>query len=338
MPLAAIFGCAGLSLTAEEKSFFRDCDPVGFILFARNVDTPDQIRRLTGEMRESVQRDDTPVLIDQEGGRVARLKPPHWRQPPPAELFGRIYAENAQAGIQAARLNAAVIGAELLDLGITVDCLPLIDLRFDGAHDIIGDRAFSDDPDVVATLGRAAAEGLIEAGVLPVIKHIPGHGRAVVDTHEALPTVDTALDDLRATDFRPFKALSDMPIAMTAHIVYQAVDPLFPATTSPTLIEDIIRGEMGFDGLLLSDDLSMKALKGNLEDRARDAVGAGCDIALHCNGDMAEMRAVAAGTPALSDSGVDRLERALSHVSGGGIGDAEDRLAALDEIVAKSTG
>lgn len=338
MPLAAIFGCAGLSLTAEEKSFFRDCDPVGFILFARNVDTPDQIRRLTGEMRESVQRDDTPVLIDQEGGRVARLKPPHWRQPPPAELFGRIYAENAQAGIQAARLNAAVIGAELLDLGITVDCLPLIDLRFDGAHDIIGDRAFSDDPDVVATLGRAAAEGLIEAGVLPVIKHIPGHGRAVVDTHEALPTVDTALDDLRATDFRPFKALSDMPIAMTAHIAYQAVDPLFPATTSPTLIEDIIRGEMGFDGLLLSDDLSMKALKGNLEDRARDAVGAGCDIALHCNGDMAEMRAVAAGTPALSDSGVDRLERALSHVSGGGIGDAEDRLTALDEIVAKSTG
>lgn len=338
MPLAAIFGCAGLSLTAEEKSFYRDRDPVGFILFARNVESPDQVRRLTDALRETVQRDDAPILIDQEGGRVARLKPPHWRQPPPAELFGKMYAKNAQAGIQAARLNAAVIGAELLDLGINVDCLPLIDLRFDGAHDIIGDRAFSDDPDVVATLGRAAAEGLIDAGVLPVIKHIPGHGRAVVDTHEALPTVDTALDDLRATDFRPFKALSDMPIAMTAHIVYSAVDPLFPATTSPTLIEDIIRGEMGFDGLLLSDDLSMKALKGGLEDRARDAVGAGCDIALHCNGDMTEMRAVAAGTPALSDSGVDRFNRALSQRGGGGIEDAGNRLAKLDDLISKTIG
>jgi len=338
MPLAAIFGCAGLSLTEEEKSFYRDCDPVGFILFARNVDTPDQVRRLTDDLRATVQRDDAPILIDQEGGRVARLKPPHWRQPPPAELFGKIHAKNAQAGIQAARLNAAVIGAELLDLGITVDCLPLIDLRFDGAHDIIGDRAFSDDPEVVATLGRAAAEGLIDAGVLPVIKHIPGHGRAVVDTHEALPTVDTPLDALRATDFRPFAALSDMPIAMTAHIVYQAVDPLFPATTSPTVIEDIIRGEMGFGGLLLSDDLSMKALKGGLEDRARDAVGAGCDIALHCNGDMTEMRDVAAGTPALSDSGVDRLNRALSRVSGGGIGDAGDWQLTLDGLISMTIG
>ncbi len=332
MPLAAIFGCAGLSLTAEEKAFYRDCDPAGFILFARNVDTPDQVRRLTHDLRDTIQREDAPILIDQEGGRVARLKPPHWRQPPPAEIFGRMYAKNAQAGVQAARLNAAVIGAELLDLGLTVDCLPLIDLRFDGAHDIIGDRAFSDDPDVVATLGRAAAEGLIDAGVLPVIKHIPGHGRAVVDTHEALPTVDTPLDVLRETDFQPFAALSDMPIAMTAHIVYQAIDPLFPATTSPTLIEDIIRGEMGFDGLLLSDDLSMKALQGGLEDRARDAVGAGCDIALHCNGDMAEMRAVAAGTPALSDSGVDRLKRALSHVAGGGIGDVGDWQVMLDGL------
>jgi len=223
-------------------------------------------------------------------------------------------------------------------LGITVDCLPLIDLRFDGAHDIIGDRAFSDNPVVVAALGRAAAEGLIDAGVLPVIKHIPGHGRAVVDTHEALPTVDTPLNALRETDFRPFAALSDMPIAMTAHIVYQAIDPLFPATTSPTVIEDTIRGDIRFDGLLLSDDLSMKALQGGLEDRARDAVGAGCDIALHCNGDIAEMRAVAAGTPALSDSGVDRLERALSQVARGGIGDAEERLAALDEIISKTIG
>ena len=238
MPLAAIFGCAGLSLTEEERSFYRDCDPVGFILFARNVDTPDQVRRLTQDLRETIQRGDAPILIDQEGGRVTRLKPPHWRHPPPAEIFGRIHSNDANAGIEAARLNAAVIGAELLDLGITVDCLPLIDLRFDGAHEIIGDRAFSEDPGVVATLGRAAAEGLIDAGVLPVIKHIPGHGRAAVDSHEALPTLDTPLDQLRATDFKPFEALSDMPIAMTAHIVYQAVDPLFPATMSPTLIED----------------------------------------------------------------------------------------------------
>lgn len=338
MPLAAIFGCAGLSLTAEEKSFYRDCDPVGFILFARNVETPDQIRRLTHELRETIERDDAPILIDQEGGRVARLKPPHWRQPPPAEIFGRMHAKDTAAGIEAARLNAAVIGAELLDLGLTVDCLPLIDLWFDGAHDIIGDRAFSDDPEIVATLGRAAADGLIDAGVLPVIKHIPGHGRAVVDTHEALPTVDTSLVELRDTDFRPFKALSDLPIAMTAHIVYQAIDPLFPATTSPTVIEDIIRGEMGFDGLLLSDDLSMKALKGGLEERARDAVAAGCDIALHCNGDMTEMRNVAAGTPALSDSGVDRLKRAQSCVSGGGIGDAGARLEKLDNLISKTIG
>lgn len=338
MPLAAIFGCAGLSLTDEEKSFFRDCDPVGFILFARNVDTPDQVRRLNQELRDSIQREDAPILIDQEGGRVARLKPPHWRQPPPAEVFGRIHAKDPAAGMEAARLNAAVIGVELLDLGLTVDCLPLVDLRFDGAHDIIGDRAFSDDPEIVSTLGRAAADGLLEAGVLPVIKHIPGHGRAVVDTHEALPTVDTSLDDLRATDFRPFVELSDMPIAMTAHIVYRAIDPLFPATTSPTLIEDIIRGEMNFDGLLLSDDLSMKALKGGLKDRARDAVSAGCDIALHCNGEMAEMREVAAGTPALSDSGVARLSRAQSRVSGGGIDDATDRLAALDDLISKTIG
>lgn len=338
MPLAAIFGCAGLTLTAEEKSFYRDCDPVGFILFARNVETPDQIRRLTHELRETIQREDAPILIDQEGGRVARLKPPHWRQPPPAEIFGRMHAKDTAAGIEAARLNAAVIGAELLDLGLTVDCLPLIDLWFDGAHDIIGDRAFSDDPEIVATLGRAAADGLIDAGVLPVIKHIPGHGRAVVDTHEALPTVETSLAELRETDFRPFKALSDLPIAMTAHIVYQAIDPLFPATTSPTVIEDIIRGEMGFDGLLLSDDLSMKALKGGLEERARDAVAAGCDIALHCNGDMTEMRNVAAGTPALSDSGVDRLKRAQSCVSGGGIGDAGARLAKLDNLISKTIG
>jgi beta-N-acetylhexosaminidase len=336
MPLAAIFGCAGLSLTEAEKSFYRDCDPVGFILFARNVDTPDQVRRLNDNLRETVQRDDAPILIDQEGGRVARLRAPHWRHPPAAELFGRIHAQDSAAGIQAARLNAGVIGAELLELGLTVDCLPLVDLRFDGAHDIIGDRAFSDDPEVVATLGRAAADGLIDAGVLPVIKHIPGHGRAVVDTHEALPTVDTSLEDLRATDFHPFKALSDMPIAMTAHIVYQSIDPLFPATTSPTLIEDIIRREMGFDGLLLSDDLSMKALQGGFQERARDAVAAGCDIALHCNGDMTEMRDVAAGTPALSDSGVDRLERALSRVSGGGTGDAGDWLAELDDLISKT--
>lgn len=338
MPLAAIFGCAGLSLTEDEKSFYRDTDPVGFILFARNVEEPDQVRRLTGALRESVQREDAPILIDQEGGRVARLKPPHWRQPPPAELFGRIHAHDAEAGIEAARLNAAVIGAELLDLGLNVDCLPLIDLRFDDAHEIIGDRAFSDDPQVVATLGRAAADGLMGAGVLPVIKHIPGHGRARVDSHEALPTVDTLLDDLRATDFRPFTALADLPIAMTAHIVYQAIDPLFPATTSPTLIEEIIRREMGFDGLLLSDDLSMKALHGGLQDRARDAVSAGCDIALHCNGDMTEMREVAAGTPALSDSGVDRLNRALSLVSRGGPANAEDQLAKLDELIVKTIG
>ncbi len=338
MPLAAIFGCAGLSLTAEEKSFYQEWDPVGFILFARNVDTPDQVRRLTHDLRETIQRDDAPILIDQEGGRVARLKPPHWRQPPPAELFGRIHARDATAGVQAARLNAAVIGAELLDLGLTVDCLPLVDLRFEGAHDIIGDRAFSDDPGVVATLGRAAADGLMDAGVLPVIKHIPGHGRAVVDTHEALPTVEAPLDDLRATDFRPFRALSDLPIAMTAHIVYRAVDPLFPATTSPTVIEEVIRGELAFDGLLLSDDLSMKALKGGLEARARDAVGAGCDIALHCNGDMAEMRDVAAGAPALSDSGSARLKQAQSRVSEGGIDDADERLAELDELISKSAG
>lgn len=309
MPLAAILGCAGPELTAAERDFFRAADPLGFIVFARNLVDPEQVRRLTQDLRATVGRDDAPILIDQEGGRVARLRPPHWRHPPAAERFGALAAGDRARAARAVRVNHELMAAEMLDLGINVDCAPMVDVRAPGAHDIIGDRAFGTDPFLVADLGRAAAEGLLSGGVMPILKHIPGHGRSVVDSHHDLPRVDTDFDTLADSDFVPFRALNDVPWAMTAHIVYSAIDADRCATLSPTVIAEVIRGEIGFAGLLVSDDLSMKALKGGLDELAQACLEAGCDVALHCNGDMAEMERVVRGARALSAVAQARYEQ-----------------------------
>jgi beta-N-acetylhexosaminidase len=322
-------------LSAAERAFFRDCDAAGYILFRRNIETPAQVRALVDEFRDAVGRADAPVLIDQEGGRVARLPVPPWRKAPPPAVFGTLADADPEAGARAAYLNSYLIGAELRALGINVDCAPLLDLRVQGAHDIIGDRAFGETPDRVVHLGRASCEGFLDAGVIPVIKHIPGHGRAHADSHVSLPVVDTPLDLLRETDFAPFKALSDMPMAMTAHIVYTAVDPDRPATTSSSLIADIVRGELGFDGLLMSDDICMKALRGGLTERTGAVMTAGCDVVLHCNGALDEMRQVADAAPALSESGARRLTDALGRVAGRSQPDVDNAARELDGIFEK---
>ena len=294
---AAIFGCRGPQLTPEERAFFAESKPWGFILFARNIETPSQVGELVADLRESVGWR-APVLIDQEGGRVARLRRPHWREWPPIGAW----TDAAEAGVwseealcSALRLRYRAIAAELMALGVDVNCAPLLDVRRDEAHDIIGDRALGRAPDAVARRARAVCEGLRSGGVAPVIKHIPGHGRAAVDSHEQLPKVSAAHADLSVTDFAPFQQLVDQPIAMTAHVVYDAIDSSLCATLSPTVISKVIRDEIGFQGLLLTDDLSMRALSGSFEERARESLAAGCDIVLHCNGDMGEMRAVRDG-------------------------------------------
>jgi beta-N-acetylhexosaminidase len=309
MTTAAILGCAGPILSAEERRFFGDADPFGFVLFQRNCQTPEQVRRLVQDLRDSVARTDAPVLIDQEGGRVARLRPPAWRKAPAAGRFGALAALDTNSAVEAARLNAQLMGRELADLGITVDCAPVLDLQFEGASNVVGDRGFAADPELVAQLGRAVCEGLLSAGITPVLKHMPGHGRALVDSHHALPEVDVPLATLRRTDFVPFLRLADMPWAMTSHVLYKAIDPERPATTSPVIINEIIRGELGFAGVLVSDDLSMEALRGDLGDRAGRARAAGCDLALHCNGRLDEMRAVAAASGSISGATAERLAR-----------------------------
>jgi len=314
-PKAVIFGCVGLSLTAGERAFFARHDPFGFILFGRNCETPDQVRALVADLRESVGRADAPVLIDQEGGRVARLKPPHWRTAPPAARFGVLAARDLETAIEAARLNARLIAAELHDLGISVDCVPLLDIAVPGAHEVIGDRSFGRDPNVIATLGRAVCEGMLAGGVMPVVKHIPGHGRAAVDSHHTLPVVETSRAELEASDFLPFQSLADAPWAMTGHVVYTAIDPDLPATTSATVIEEIIRAQIGFKGVLVSDDLSMEALAGTLGERARAAVAAGCDIALHCNGKADEMELVADSCDALPSASLTRIDAAKARLA-----------------------
>ena len=308
MIAACIFGCSGPHLTPEEAAFFREVQPWGFILFGRNIQAPQQVRALVADLRASVDRPDAPVLIDQEGGRVRRLRPPHWRGYPPARAYAGLDPELTWLG-------GRLVAHDLAGLGINVDCAPVLDVPVPGAHDIIGDRAYADDPQQVARLARAFAEGLIAGGVAPIVKHTPGHGRAGADSHLDLPVVDEARAKLEAVDFRPFKALADLPMAMTAHVVYTAIDPLRPATTSPVVIEEIIRGVIGFDGLLISDDLSMKALSGDFTSRARDALSAGCDVVLHCNGDMDEMKAVAAGVRPLEGLAHRRAGAALASVS-----------------------
>lgn len=310
MTAAAILGCAGLTLTAEEHRFFHEVDPLGFVLFKRNCEAPDQVRALVGALRDSVGRPDAPVLIDQEGGRVARLRPPTWRAAPAPGRIGAIAARDRGSALEAARLNASLMGRELADLGINVDCTPVLDLQFPGAHaGVVGDRALGSDPELVAALGRAICEGLLAVGVDPVIKHIPGHGRALVDSHHDLPRVDAPLAELRQTDFIPFRRLADARWGMTCHVVYGAIDPERPATTSPKVIAEIIRGEIGFGGILVTDDLSMQALQGDLGDRTRRARAAGCDVALHCTGRLDEMREVAAAAGDVSASALEQLAR-----------------------------
>jgi beta-N-acetylhexosaminidase len=312
---AAIFGCAGPSLSADERAFFAEARPWGFILFARNIQAPDQVRALVADLRACVERPDAPVLIDQEGGRVQRLGPPHWRRYPPGRAYGALAADDPLTAREIARLGARLMAHDLNALGINVDCLPVLDAPRPGAHEVIGDRAYGDTPDQVAALGRAAAEGLIAGGVLPVIKHIPGHGRAQADSHLALPVVSASLPELEAWDFAAFRVLSDMPMAMTAHVVYAAIDAGAPATTSRRVLSRIVRGSIGFDGLLMSDDLSMKALSGGFAERARASLAAGCDVVLHCNGDMAEMEAVLAGTRTLAGRAKARAAAALARIA-----------------------
>lgn len=312
MARAFITGIAGLSLGAAERAFLREADPWGLILFRRNVETPDQVRRLVSEFRAAVGRDDAPVLIDQEGGRVQRLRPPHWRAYPPGAAYGALYDLDPAAGRAAARLGARLIAADLLDLGITVDCLPLADVPVPGADAVIGDRAYGAAADKVAALAAAVADGLMEGGVLPVLKHLPGHGRANVDSHERLPVVDAERETLEASDFAAFRPLARLPLGMTAHVVYTAVDPARPATTSAQVIAEVIRGFIGFDGALMSDDVSMGALSGSVAARTRACFAAGCDLVLHCNGRLDEMQEVAAEAPLLADDAARRAAAALA--------------------------
>lgn len=309
-----IFGCQGLELSAEEIAFFREVHPWGFILFARNVDTPDQVRALTASLRDITGRENTPILIDQEGGRVARLKPPHWRAYPKGRVYGDLFKANNDAGLEFAWLGARLIAQELIDVGINVNCLPILDLPIEGSHDVIGDRAYGRGEDVVVPIGRAVANGLLAGGVLPIIKHIPGHGRAGVDSHLELPRVTTSYEELAATDFKPFAALKDIVMAMTAHVIYEAIDDQAPATTSAKVIKDVLRGEIGYQGLIMTDDLSMKALGGTYASRVQASLGAGCDMILHCNGDMAQMNEIAGELSVLSGQPLKRVmaaEKAL---------------------------
>ena len=308
---AFIAGCLGTSLTADERAFFRDARPWGFILFRRNTQSPGQVAALTAEMRETVGWH-APILIDQEGGRVQRMGPPNWPKYPAARSFLGINDPVRQREI--VRLGARLMAHDLKAVGIDVDCLPVLDVPVAGSHDVIGDRAYAHDPDQVARLGRAAAEGLIAGGVLPVIKHMPGHGRARADSHHDLPVVDAALDELRAHDFRPFRHLADMPLAMTAHVVYAAADPAQPATVSRRIVREIMRGELGFDGLIMTDDISMKALSGSFHDKARAAIRAGVDIVLHCHGIMDEMVAIAGAVPEMTGARARRAAAALGRI------------------------
>ena len=301
---------AGLRLTADERAFFADERPWGFIVFGRNISDASQLSDLTAELREIGGRAATPIFIDQEGGRINRLKPPMApAYPTPADL-GRLHAADAEAGVRAAWLQGRLLAADIMVYGINADCVPCLDVPVQGADSVIGDRAYGLDGDTVAALGQAVADGFVAGGGLPVMKHIPGHGRGNADSHYRLPVVETPRAELSRTDFAPFRALNTVPAAMTAHILYTDIDARRPATLSPVVIEEVIRGEIGFDGLLMSDDISMKALQGDLGDLSRECLDAGCDVVLHCNGDMAEMRKVADAAQPLAGEGERRAAAA----------------------------
>ena len=337
MTSALILGLSGLTLTPEERAFFAELQPWGFILFKRNCESKAQVLQLTDALRSLTGRDDTPILIDQEGGRVARLRPPVWRLPPPAWTFAELYARDVETAEEAAALNSRLIADELREIGVNVSCSPCVDLLHDDGHGIIGDRALGRDPHQIISLARAVAEGLMDGGVLPVIKHIPGHGRAKADSHLELPVLDTAHEELSRSDFVPFRSLNDMPMAMTAHVVYAAIDDERCATWSSRLIHTVIRGEIGFDGLLMSDDVGMNALTGGFDERTYRALVAGCDVALHCSGDMGEMLEVAKGSRELEGDAARRAEAALDRIAPPSDFDPEQGAARLAHLTSGGT-
>jgi beta-N-acetylhexosaminidase len=308
-PRAFITGLAGTTISPDERAFVRAADPWGLILFKRNVADPAQVGALTEEFRAICGRD-TPVLVDQEGGRVQRLGPPHWPAYPAGAVYARLYEREPSLGLRAARLGARLIAADLAAVGITVDCLPLADVPVAGADRVIGDRAYGDTPGQVSAVAAAVAEGLMSGGVLPVLKHLPGHGRATADSHERLPVVDADRATLEATDFAAFKPLGGLPLGMTAHVVFTAIDPGLPATTSAVMIHEVIRTFIGFTGALMSDDVSMGALAGSIAERTRRSLSAGCDLVLHCNGVLSEMEAVASQCPELGGEALTRTAHA----------------------------
>jgi beta-N-acetylhexosaminidase len=309
---AFITGVSGTALTTQERAFLRDAQPWGLIVFKRNVETPDQLRGLVDGFRAAVGRADAPVLVDQEGGRVQRLGPPHWPSYPAGAQYGRIWERDPASALEAARMGARLIANDLLALGIDVDCLPLADVPTADADPVIGDRAYGESAGKVAAIAGAVADGLMEGGVLPVLKHLPGHGRATADSHHRLPAVTAERSSLEAVDFAAFRPLAGLALGMTAHVVFSAYDPVAPATTSVTMVQDVIRDSIGFEGLLMTDDISMGALSGSLAERAAAALTAGCDIILHCNGSLDEMRAVAGAVPALAGAAERRAGAALA--------------------------
>lgn len=330
--LPIIYAFSGPELTADERALFKASDPAGYILFKRNCETPEQVRALTDSLRELSGRADVPILIDQEGGRVARLGPPHWPLFPTGEAFGRLYQTAPLSALEAARANALALALLLRDLGINVDCLPLLDVRSPSGHDVIGDRSYGTDPMRVAALGDMTLRGLREGGVVGIVKHIPGHGRAAADSHLELPVVTVSREELEI-DLAPFRKLANAPMAMTAHVTYTAFDPDRCASQSPVVIGEVIRGDIGFDGLLMADDLSMKALGGSFDERAIGVLAAGCDVALHCSGDFAEMAEIADAAPAMTAAATERLARAMAWADGRAQADLNELAAKRDALL-----
>jgi beta-N-acetylhexosaminidase len=335
MSKAFITGLAGTTLMAAERDFIRAERPWGFILFRRNIDTPAQVAALTAEVRNVLGEPDAPFLVDQEGGKVQRFRPPNWPLYPAGAAFGRLYDAEPALGLRAARLSARLIADDLAKVGVTVDCLPLADVPVPGADDVIGDRAYGEEPKKVAAIARAVTQGLEEGGILPILKHIPGHGRATADSHLRLPVVDAPKSELESIDFAAFKPLADLPMAMTAHVVFSAYDPAQPATTSATMIERVIRGLIGFQGLLMSDDVGMNALAGSIAERTKALLAAGCDMVLHCSGELPEMQQVARETPELSGKALQRAKAALASRRTAKTLDRVAARAELDELIGR---
>jgi beta-N-acetylhexosaminidase len=335
MTKAFITGLSGTVLTASELDFIRAERPWGFILFRRNIDTPTQVAALTAEIRNALGEVDAPVLVDQEGGRVQRFRPPNWPLYPAGAAFGQLYEIDPALGLKAARLSARLIADDLTRVGVSVDCLPLADVPVPGADDVIGDRAYGNEPEKVAAIARAVAQGLEQGGILPILKHIPGHGRAMADSHLSLPVVDAPCSELESIDFAAFKPLADLPMAMTAHVVFSAYDPTHPATTSATIIERVIRGLIGFQGLLMSDDVGMNALAGSIAERTKALLAAGCDMVLHCSGELAEMHQVARETPELAGKALQRAKAALASRKAPKSFDRVEARAELDRLIGR---